>query len=189
MMKSSTPVVLLALVFCGCSSMQTSVEQSPDAKFDNYSTWDWFPGEPMHTAQPSLELGEKATEYLRATIERNMAERRYQRSETSPQLYVDYHVTIQDEVNTMVINNYYGESWYPDYRLDLPGIQDTYDYRWTQGALLILVFDAKSKSLLWRGLAQTEVNTQGPIKKAKETIDKAVEKLLSKLPKGAPRRS
>jgi len=181
-------VVSLAAFLCGCSKIQTSVEQSPDTKFDSYSTWDWFPGERRQAMNTGIEPGGKADQYLRETIERNLAERRYQKTDNSPHLYVDYHVTIQDEANSMVINNYYDSAWYPEYQLNLPGIQDTYNYKWTQGALLVLVFDAETKQLVWRGMAQTEVNTQGPIKESRETIDKAVEKLLAKLPKAAPQR-
>jgi hypothetical protein len=177
--------VLLVTLVCGCSSIQTMIEESPEADFDGYATWDWFPGERQKTGDPRIDDAKQMNERIRKAVERHMEDRGYVRSETSPQLYVDYHVTIQDEVNATVINNYYGESFYPEYQIALPGMQDTYQQGWTQGALLLLVFDANSKTMVWRGLAQTEVDTQGPQKEAREKIDKAVEKLLKKLPEAS----
>jgi hypothetical protein len=161
------------------------VEKSPDANFGSYATWNWYPGERPKTGDPRIDDAKEMNDYIRQTIARRMRDRGYELSETSPQLYVDYHVTIQDEVNATLINNYYGESWYPEYQLALPGTQDTYQYNWTQGSLLVLVFDAGSKTLVWRGLARADVETQGPRAEAREQVDKAVEKLLKKLPEAS----
>jgi hypothetical protein len=159
------------------------VEKSPDADFESFETWGWYPGERAETGDPRIDASKQMHQYIRGAVEKEMAKRGYKLTEDSPGLYLDYHVTIQDEVNSQVINNYYGESFYPEFQLGLPGIQDTYQYEWTQGALLILVFDAQSKKLVWRGLAQTDVNTQGPRKEALERIDAVVEKLIKELPK------
>jgi hypothetical protein len=183
MLRNLLIPVLLVVLAAGCSSIQTMTEKSSDADFDAYTTWDWYPGGSKKTGDPRIDLAENMHEFIRAAIERDLAGRGYKRNIDSPELYVDYHVTIQDEVNSQVINNHYDEAFYPEYQLDLPGIQDTYQYSWTQGALLILVLDADSKKLVWRGLAQTDVNTQGPRKEAREKLDKAVEKLIKDVPK------
>jgi len=176
-------VALFAASLAGCSSMQTVVEKNPDANFDDYKTWNWYPGERAITGDPRVDLDEDANAYIRSTIERHLAGRGYQLAGYAPELYIDYHVTLSDQVNSQVVNNYYGESYYPDMQLNLPGIQDTYSMSWEEGALLILIFDAKSKNLVWRGLVRTKVDTQGPRKEAREKVDKAIKKLLDDLPK------
>jgi len=181
-------LVLLVFVTGGCASIQTASEQSPDVDFREYSTWDWIESQrPPNWAPPNSDEPEFG-EYIRGAIEGLMTERRYTRQGQSPDLRVDFHVTSQDMVNATVVNNYYGESWYPQYRIGLPGFQGVYQDRWEEGALLVLVFDDKTKELVWRGIARTEVNAQGPIDEIMETIDKAVDKLLKKLPKGKARR-
>jgi hypothetical protein len=173
----------LVLLTAGCASIQTQVEKSPDADFDLYQTWDWYPRRRTPTGDPRIDQNKDLQRFILSAIEENLAQRGYRRSVTSPDLYVDYHLTLEDITNSQVINNYYGESYYPDFELNLPGFQDTYSNEWEQGALLLMVFDAKSKELVWRGLAQTEVNTQGPRKEAREKLEKAVEKLAKGLPK------
>ena len=181
-------LVLIVFVLGGCASIQTATERNPDVDFGQYQTWDWIASQrPVNWDPPASDEPEFDT-YLRGAIEGLMTERRYIRQEQSPDLRVDFHVTSQDMVNAQVINNYYGGSWYPQYRIGLPGFQGVYENRWEEGALLVLVFDDNSKELVWRGIARTEVNSQGPIDEIMETIDKAVDKLLKKLPKGKARR-
>ena len=176
-------MVLAVVVLAGCSSIQTLVEKSPDVDFDGYQTWDWYPGEPPATRDPRLDLDKNMREYIMTTVEKHLAERGYKRSALSPDLYVDYHVTLQDVANSQVINNYYGEDFYPDIQFNMPGFQSTYKYEWEEGALLLMIFDSKSKQLVWRGIASTAVNTQGPRREARDRIDKAVEKLTGGVPK------
>jgi hypothetical protein len=175
-------VLVSALLAAGCSSVQVMVEQNPDVNFDEYGTWDWFPEESSNKREPDPELAKDLREYIMSSLAAHLAERGYKQSGFSPELYVSYHVTTQDMMNSQVIMNYYGESYYPEINLGLPVYDETYDYQWEKGSLLLMVFDAKSKRLLWRGLASTDVNTQGPRKEAKERIDNAVKKLTKKLP-------
>lgn len=174
-------VALLAIA--GCSSVQTMVEKSPGADFDGYQTWDWYPGDPSAKGDPRLDLDADLRAYIMKSVEEHLAGRGYKRSGFSPDLLVDYHVTLNDVVNSQVINNYYGQDYYPDFELNLPVYQDTYKYEWEEGSLLLMIFDSQSKQLVWRGLASTEVNTQGPRKEAMNRIDKAVDKLTKDLPK------
>jgi hypothetical protein len=175
--------VLVSLLLVGCSSIQTAVQKAPGVDFHAYRTWDWYPGPPPRTGDPRVDLGENLHKYIKSTIEKDLAGRGYERSSSSPDLYVDYQVTLQDVVNSQVINNYYGESFYPEYHIDLPGFQETYEFEWEEGALLLMIFDSHSKELVWRGIARTQVNVQGPRKHAREKIDKAVKKLVDEVPK------
>lgn len=188
MKKLALWLMSTAMALCSCASIQTATEQSPDVNFGQYRSWDWI--ESMRPAdwEPPASDEPEFGPYIRSAIEKLMAERRYIKQSDSPDLRVDFHVTSQDMVNATVVNNYYGESWYPQYRFMLPGFQGVYQNRWEEGALLVLVFDENSKELVWRGIARTEVNPQGPIDEIHETIDKAVDKLLKKLPKGKAQR-
>jgi hypothetical protein len=175
-------LVTAALFLTGCSSMQIMVEKSPDVDFKTYTSWDWHAGEQAKTGDPRIDLDEHMDRFIRETIAGGLRDRGYRSEPGAADLYVDYHVMIQDMVNEQLVNNYYGNSFYPEYQFRLPGFQDTYKMEWEEGALLILVFDSKTKQLVWRGLARTEVNTQGPRQEARDRIVEAVGKLFKKLP-------
>ena len=183
MKKRLTNMVLAVLLFAGCSSMQTVVEKQPDADFSSYRTWDWYPQDPSAKKDPSADLPEDLRNYIRSTVEASLAGRGLEHSGFSPDLYVDFQVTVQDVDSPQVINEYYGQDYYSDVQFNLPTVQTTYGSGFEQGALVLMMFDAKSKQIVWRGIASTEVNSQGPRKEARERIDKAVEKLTDKLPK------
>lgn len=171
------------LLVVGCSSVQILVEKNPGADFDGYQTWEWYPRDNAVKGDPSLELNEDLRKFIESAVEKHLADRGYKRSGFSPDLYVDYHVTLQDVMNSQVVKNYYGQDYYPDFELSLPVFQDTYTYQWEEGSLLLMVFDSQSKQLVWRGMASTEVNMQGPRKEAMERIDKVVKKLVKEFPK------
>lgn len=185
MMKQLVVLLLVVAVglAVGCSSIQTISEQKPDVDFSDYKTWDWYPGDPEKTGDPRIDLEPQTRELIMAAVEARLAERGYKRSGFSPQLYVDYHVSLQDQSNSQVVTNYSGEDYYPDFDLNLPGTQDTYGTSWESGSLMLLIFDATNKELVWRGRASTDVNTQGPRKEAREKLEKVVEELVNKVPK------
>jgi hypothetical protein len=183
MNRGVSALTLVVLLLAACSSVQTLVEKNPDVNFDDYQTWDWYPGDPAVTGDPRVDLDEDLRKFIKSTVEQHLARRGYKQSGFSPDLYVDYKVTLQDFDQSQIISNYYGEDSYPDMQFNLPSFQTTYKYEWEEGALLLMMFDAKSKQLVWRGIASTEVNTQGPRKEARERIDKAVEKLADDVPK------
>jgi hypothetical protein len=159
------------------------VDKNPDVDFDDYTTWDWLPADPAAKGDPRVDSNEDLRDYIKSSLGAHLAERGYEQSGFSPDLYVDYHVTLQDVANSQVIRDYYGMEYYPSYDLGLPVYDETYQYNWEEGSLLLMVFDSKSKRLVWRGIVSTEVNTQGPRKEARERIDNAVKKLTKKLPK------
>lgn len=179
---SIVAIMVVVLLSAGCSSMQIMVEKSPDADFETFRSWDWYRGEKAKTGDPRVDLDENMDRFIRETIRDGLGNRGYRHRPGAAELYVDYHVMIEDVVNSQLINNYYGESFYPEYQLRLPGFQDTYKMEWEEGALLILIFDAESKELVWRGMARTEVNTQGPRQKSRDRVVEAVGKLFKKLP-------
>lgn len=178
-------VMLLAAMslVVGCSNIQTLTEQKPDVNFEDFQTWDWYPGEPEKTGDPRIDLAPQTRELIMSTVEARLAERGYKRSGFSPQLFVDYHVSLQDQSNSQVVTSYSGDDFYPGFEMDLPMMQDTYGTSWESGSLMLLIFDATNKELVWRGLANTEVNTQGPRKEARERLEKVVEELVKKVPK------
>ncbi len=175
-------VALATLVLTGCSSMQVVVEKNPDADFKSYTSWDWFPGERQKTGDPRTDLDGKMNDFIKKTISDGMRDRGYKHEPGSSRLYVDYQVSLSDQINSQLVNNYYGESFYPGYRMNLPGYQDTYKMEWEEGALLIMVFDSSNKEMVWRGIASTEVNSQGPRQEARDHVVEAVGKLMKKLP-------
>jgi hypothetical protein len=82
------------------------------------------------------------------------------------------------------LNTYY--SGVGGYRWGGMGTATTTDTQYTVGTLLVDIFDAQGKNLIWRGIAQDEAsnNTEKNIKK----VTKATEKLFKDFPPGSAKK-
>jgi len=79
------------------------------------------------------------------------------------------------------LNTYY--SGMGGYRWGGMGTATTTPYEYTVGTLLVDIFDAKSKSLMWRGIAQDELSDKAD--KNIKKLGKASEKMFKDFPPGS----
>jgi len=103
----------------------------------------------------------------------------------APEDQADAQVVVHGASQTKhSLNTYY--SGMGGYRWGGMGTATTTDAQYTVGTLLVDIFDAKGKNLIWRGVAQDEAsnNTEKNIKK----VTKAIEKLFKDFPPGSAKK-
>jgi hypothetical protein len=103
--------------------------------------------------------------------------------ETDPALYVTYHTNTQEKVNINTSSygygypgswgGYYGRGYYGGGM----GTSSTTVSSYELGTLVVDVWDAETKKLIWRGTANNITITQNP-EKMKKKLDKALKKML-----------
>jgi len=82
------------------------------------------------------------------------------------------------------LNTYY--SGMGGYRWGGMGTATTTPYEYTVGTLLVDIFDAKSKSLMWRGIAQDELSDKA--EKNIKKLGKASDKMFKDFPPGSAKK-
>ena len=82
------------------------------------------------------------------------------------------------------LNTYY--SGMGGYRWGGMGTATTTAYEYTVGTLLVDIFDAKSKSLMWRGIAQDELSDKA--EKNIKKLGKASDKMFKDFPPGSAKK-
>jgi hypothetical protein len=99
--------------------------------------------------------------------------------QTNPDLYVTYHASAKEEVvlNTTSMGYGYGPGWYYDPYWAAAGSTTTMS-TYTRGTLIVDLWDAKTKTMVFRGSA-TDVLPDKPEKQEK-LIDKSVNKIGDK---------
>lgn len=100
----------------------------------------------------------------------------------APEAEADAHVVLHGASETKrSLNTYY--SGMGGYRWGGMGTATTTQTEYVVGTLLVDIFDAKGKNLIWRGIAQDEASnkTEKNIKK----VAKATEKLFKDFPPGS----
>ena len=158
-------LAMTAVVF----AQKVTVDSNPAAPFSAYKTYAWLNGTPA--PEPIME------QQLRASINERLMARGLTKTTVSPDLLVMTNVTTQQRQEFVPNGFAYGPWWWGAYGYG-PGYMDT----WLEGTLVVDFYDAKTKQLVWRGVATANASDK-PTHNV-EKMDKALKKMFEKFPIG-----
>ena len=176
--KTLACVAVLLWILNGCSGMKSQVEYDHDADFTAYKTWDFLPGEPRPTGYRGLD-DPAVNARLQGAIENGFSLRGLQKSSENPDFYVAYHLAFAEQINSRNIENYYQ---YINYAVFAPYVTSSYTEVYDLGTLIIDVLDCRTKTHVWRGAAQTKVNSQAGPRENEPKMRDAARKILKDFP-------
>jgi len=151
-----------ALLAATAYAQKVTVDANPSAPFGSYKTYGWTDGTPV-----SNPLAEQR---IHGMVNAQLAARGLAESNT-PDLFVATH-TVTAQHPQLIVN---GFGW------DLGGTASVDTY--TVGTLIVDLYDAHTKQMVWRGVATDSVSDKP--EKNTQRIDKALGKMFSKYPPGA----
>ncbi|MBN1346425.1 MAG: DUF4136 domain-containing protein [Phycisphaerae bacterium] len=169
---------LLAVVgLNGCSTMPMDVRSAhaPEAEFprrgDSYA-WLSMPGNRLK--DPRIDPA-KLDARVKGAVESELAAKGYVKTETgSPVFLVGYHAVLAESLKPSIIAKKYGigaglwgDSLGPDFE---------------KGTLIIDVVSPKTRKLIWRGLAETEVDLSVQDAEKDRRSAEAVRRILEQFP-------
>jgi hypothetical protein len=179
-------VVLAGITFLliGLPAMAQEIHIDYDrwARFTTFKTFAWHP-----TEETSLvEVSDLMHERIKNAIITQLSSGRLTQVEEDPDLYVTYHASAREAMRLDTAYWGYGfpSSWYWDPYWGGMGMTTTTASTYTEGILIVDIWDAREETLVWRGSAIATVSAN-PEKNAKK-IDKAVKKLAKKWEKMKP---
>jgi len=166
-MKETTTMRLRLLVPIACVLLATiayaqkvTFDSNPSAPFDSYKTYAWTQG--TSTADSLME------QRIHEGVAAQLALKGLTPTNATPDLFVATHAVTQDHPQLLVN----GFGW------GLGGVASVENY--TVGTLVVDLYDAKTRQMVWRGVATDSVSSK-PQKNA-ERINKAIEKMFAKYP-------
>jgi hypothetical protein len=178
-------LLIIATVF-GCSSVTVSYDYDPRADFTTYRTYDWVAG-------PQESSGDKRVDNslvdirIRTTVDGQLGLKGYSKPASGkPDFYVAYHASLKDLVNASSVSHYsgFGVGERPGYGGGWPGgsrtVTDVHAYK--EGTLILDVVDGKTGELVWRGIAQAEVEPAKTPEEKQGRIRNAVHEMLTHFP-------
>jgi hypothetical protein len=187
--------IFIALLLAGCSTVEVTHEFDPNTDFSALHTYDWLPP-PKPTGDPRLDDNTILDARVHNAVDAALAEKGFTRAADNPDVKVGYHVTLDRQQDVEYVNSSFGywgmypgpypSAWgaypaYPGYPgYGVPAAVRVYNY--LEGTLILDLFDARSKRLIWRGTARDEVNFRASPEKRQEKIDEAVRRMLAKFP-------
>jgi hypothetical protein len=167
-------LVALAVLCTACTTIEISTDYDPAADFSGLRTWAFAdPGQP--TGDPRLDSSLVRSRIFQA-LESELAVKGYGRAVgVQPDFLVDTHVALTREldIHTFHQGGYHRSSW---------GRSETLVREVEKGSLVLDFLDPKTRSLLWRGVAQARVDRGGAPAERSQRIREAVRLMLQDFP-------
>jgi hypothetical protein len=175
-------VIGMLLVVVPALAQEVHIDYDRWARFTTFKTFAW-------RDSPETSLAEAAPlmdERIKSAIINQLSSGRLEQVDSDPDLYVTYHAAFNDKLrlNTMMSIGYgYPSSWAWDPYWG-GAYTTTSASTYTEGTLIIDIWNARENTLVWRGSASTEVSSSSE-KNAKK-VEKAVKKIAAKWEKMKP---
>jgi len=162
----------LALVMSTAAAyaQKVNVDSDPAAPFASYKTYAWTAGTPAPVA-----LSEQR---LHAAVDAKLAGEGLAMNTTAPDVIVSTHVSTKDKQELIANGFGYGPWGFGG------GFGGATVETFVEGTLVVNLYDAKTKKMVWRGVA-TATASDKPTKNT-EKINKALDKMFEKYPAVAP---
>jgi hypothetical protein len=181
MTKRIVLVAALLIFVSPCFAQKIYIDFDKNALNKDYKTYAWHKTEESSLKDSSPLMHSRIVN----AIEYHLNKGGFIQVEPNenPDVFVTYHTSEKDEVqlNTSYYGYGYGGGWYRDPYWGggwgMGGAQTT-AYTYTRGTLIVDIWDAEAKELVWRGAAQA-ILKEKPEKQAKQ-IDKALAKMVAK---------
>jgi hypothetical protein len=185
-------VVLIAFAIAGCSSskdreikriMDSPISYqshlSPWANMDDYMTWNWVPIPENIPIDPRAR-DPKVRAEIEKNVEKQMKVRGFLRTQSVPDLYINYHVARQN-IDEDFIKKMYDGTYLPAYRMEFQGPASA-RREWKEGSVLVFLFDSKEERMVWQSSATAEVTDGAPEQRSLERLDDAMKVMFTSLP-------
>jgi hypothetical protein len=169
-MKALRIAACLALVVAmaaACSSQKINHDYDHQADFSQYKTYQYTKGSPVED--------QLMDQRIVAAIEMEMGQKGFTKASSNPDVVVTYHASSKEN-KQYVTDNFgygYGAGWrWGGY--GGMGTSTTREITYEKGTLVVDMYDAKKKQLVWRGTGTDTVsdNPQKVVKLINDIVDK-----------------
>jgi hypothetical protein len=155
----------------GCAGVSYNYDFDPGADFAGFETYSW--------AQPGQDMGpnprgvDQITERrFIAAVDEQMAAKGYRKIERGqPDFVVNFVVTTERG---------YGGGWYGG-GMGMSTSHTTAS-EWTEGTLILDIYETADRDLVWRGTATAEIQEGRPPEERNRRINEVVTKILERYP-------
>ena len=184
--------LVIAMLVTGCSpSLQTSSKTEDGVKLDNYKTYAWIA--PHNPEDTSRRDDKRYAPLIRQLADQTLEKKGMKLDASQPDAVFAFDTRVEERVKyskaarSSASYYYGGTSYYPgvyvgstyyDNNAVIPG-GEVLPQEYDQGMLVIQMFDAKTKKVLWRGYAEKTLTGKSDIE---ADIKKAVKDIFIRLP-------
>jgi hypothetical protein len=173
-----------AFALSACSGISTSSDYDPTVDFTKYSTFTWLDTE-------GDDIDAITDSRIKGSIDGALVGKGFQKGGEGADLAVGYQVTSSERRSYNTVSTgwgggyggYGGYGW-GGYGMGM-GSSTTYENTWEEGTLLIGMFDAGTKNLVWTGTATAALAANRSQEERQQLVNDAVDKMLKDFPPGS----
>lgn len=177
----SIALVALAIVLNACAGIPVSTDYDPNWQLPSDPSYAWMP-HPMSKADPMIDNDLVAGRIYRA-VDEQLAGKGFSvaKSDADVTVLVAYHIGEEEKLDVNTFHSNYG--YFPCWHCWGPGFDsDVWVSQYTQGKLIIDLIDAKSKQLVWRGIASRRVPSFNSPQERDQYIRESIAAIFKKFP-------
>jgi hypothetical protein len=178
-MKSRTLMGFGAALLVGaCSGISTTTDYDPQVDFSGFSTYDWVDSQG--------EVDNITSSRIRQSVDAAMVAKGFTQSSANPDLAISYQVSSAERRSFNTVNAGWGGGygWGGGWGMGM-GTSTTTENVWQEGSLILGIFDAATKNLVWTGTATTDLDPSRSPADRQKVIDEAVTKMMADFPPGS----
>jgi hypothetical protein len=170
-----------ALLAGACSGISTSTDYTdydPAVDFTTFSTYTWIDSQG--------EVDNITSSRIRQSVDAALTSKGWSESASNPDVAVSYQVTTAQRSSFTTVNTGWGGGygWGGGWGMGM-GTSQTTEQTWQEGSLVLGIFDAGTKNLVWTGTATTDLDPSRSPADRQKVIDDAVNKMMSAFPPGS----
>jgi Domain of unknown function (DUF4136) len=145
-----------------------------------------FPSFKTYAMKEGTKVGQPLIDdRIVAAIDTALAAKGFTKNESTPDVFVVYHVAFDKQKDISTFSSGYGGGYGPygwGWGGGMGGTTSTQVRDILIGTLVIDMADAKDKKVVWRGMGVKEINTQAKPEKRDKSITEAVNKIFKNYP-------
>jgi hypothetical protein len=167
----------LLLLTIGCSSVSVMHDYDSEANFAAFKTYAWMsaPINGTGSVEAALQSNSLLDKRIKQSADRHLAAKGFTTDATSPDFLVAYHVGAQDRIDVTDWGYGYGHGrWFGGDRVDV--------HQFKEGTLILDIIDARTKQLVWRGIATGALDPNVSPEALTRKLDEAIVEILAKFP-------
>jgi len=164
--------MLLCLGLAGVAAFAQKVHYDYDrsANFYAYRTYQWVGPKEVPAGEQLLDQD------IKRAVDAQLAGKGLRRVESGGDLFISYQGAISQEKEYDILRSGPGPGWWGDGQITSSTVE--------VGKLVIELFDAATRELVWRGSAEKALDIKKDPDKNYRNLEKAVAKLLKNYPPG-----
>ena len=166
-------LLMTALLFVGCSTLDVSVDYDETYDFSNDKTFaiDSSTQDSINTLFSSRVVN---------ALENELKSKHYTKvSKEKADLIFIFKAATKEKSDTHIN---YGVSGYRGYRYGGMMMSTSHTYEYTEGTLVIDALSPKTKKVVWRGVGVKEISEKETPQERTAAVNAAVKKIMAKFP-------